>query len=100
MRHRTMDLAGSTMPTYRGGFCEQSECFAFAIGPREDGLLTCKGHGGTDIFVRYAELLRRAWLNPSCASWQHDVCAFEHEYGEVLERHFRRWREKAELGQK
>lgn len=41
-----MGGAGATMPTYRDGLCELSECFAFPVGPRTDGLLACKAHGG------------------------------------------------------
>ena len=41
-----MGGAGATMPTYRDGLCELSECYAFPVGPRTDGLLACKAHGG------------------------------------------------------
>lgn len=48
-----------------------------------------------ELFKRYAELLRRAWLNPSHAPWQKDVYDFEHEHYDELRSHFIRWQENA-----
>lgn len=93
-----MGVVGSTMPTYRDGLCEHKDCGAFPVGPRQDGLLTCSKDGGTDFFVRYAELLRRAWLNPSFEPWQLDVYTFEREYGDVLKLCFSTWRANATSG--
>lgn len=43
------------------------------------------------VFVRYAELLRRAWLNPSHEPWQHDLRDFECKHEAELEQHWRAW---------
>ncbi len=49
-----------------------------------------------DLFIRYAELLRRAWTNPSYKPWQMDVHKFEHEHHDELEAYLRRWQHSDE----
>ena len=44
-----------------------------------------------DLFIRYAELLRRAWLNPSFQPWQLDLYKFEHEHHDTLKPYFGKW---------
>lgn len=44
-----------------------------------------------DIWIRYTELLRRAWLNPSYKPWTEEVCAFENEHYDDLEKYFVEW---------
>lgn len=46
-----------------------------------------------ELFERYAELLRRAWLNPSHKPWQQDVCDFEYANRDVLHPYFSKWQE-------
>ncbi len=48
-----------------------------------------------DVFARYAELLRRAWLNPSFEPWQMDVHKFEHEHDAELGPYFSKWQENS-----
>lgn len=45
------------------------------------------------LLERYAELLRRAWLNPSHAPWQRDVHVFEYEHHDELKPYFSKWQE-------
>lgn len=43
---RTKESHHATVATERGGLCELSECYAWAVGPRGDGLIACVSHGG------------------------------------------------------
>lgn len=47
------------------------------------------------LFRDYAELLRRAWLNPSYKPWQQDVHDFEHENDGRLKATFSEWQKNA-----
>lgn len=47
------------------------------------------------MFRNYAELLRRAWLNPSCKKWQNDVYKFERENRDELDFYQVEWQDAA-----